>query len=128
MQLSFRSFVLCKCAQFSFERFQISTISGSCLRCLRLCYQTQQDFIASCDFDSRGIPAIQKENRCIRTQQGLSVRSERMNMQSFFIFPVKLSVNKDLSKDQSFVGALFYIQIYRKRVIRNDNNSNHLHP
>ena len=41
---------------------------------------------------------MQKENKCIRTQQGLTVRSERMNLQSFFIFYVKLSVNKDLSK------------------------------
>ena len=66
--------------------------------------------------NSRCIPAIQKENKCIRTQQGLSVRSERMNLQSFFIFPVKLSVNKDLSKDQSFVGALFlYTNLQKER-------------
>ena len=38
-----------------------------------------------------------------------------MNLQSFFIFPVKLSVNKDLSKDQSFVGALFYIKNQKER-------------
>ena len=95
-------------------RFQISTISGSRLRCLQL-YRWYSK--KCCRFVRHTVwvhCAHQQKDNFINNRT--VVRSERMMQQSFFIFHVKMSVNKDLSKRKVFRWRSFLIYFLERRI------------